>query len=95
MLTRCQCRLRSRKCPKVERLVLVTHRRFPPPWSVQGDRFVFQGVRDMDEYDLARRMGGGVRANLLRVLPARSPVLPSGLSAPGEAPDGPSNAVIM
>ena len=25
---------RSRKCPKVERLVLVTTRRFPPPWSL-------------------------------------------------------------
>jgi len=34
MFTRRQYRLRSRKCPKVERLVLVTTRRFPPPWSL-------------------------------------------------------------
>jgi hypothetical protein len=31
MFTRCQCRLGSRECPKVEGLVLVTARRFPPP----------------------------------------------------------------
>jgi hypothetical protein len=35
MFTWRQCRLRSRKCPKVERLGLVTTRRFPPPWSVE------------------------------------------------------------
>ena len=35
MFTRRQYRLRSRKCPKVERLVLVTTRRFPPPWTVE------------------------------------------------------------
>ena len=35
MFTRRQCRLCSRECPKVERPVLVTARRFPPPWCVE------------------------------------------------------------
>jgi hypothetical protein len=35
MFTRRQYRLRSRKCPKVERPVLVTTRRFPQPWTVE------------------------------------------------------------
>ena len=35
MFTRSQYRLRCRKYPKVERLVLVIARRFPPPWTVE------------------------------------------------------------
>jgi hypothetical protein len=35
MFTRRQFGFRSRKFPKVERLVLVTERRFPPPWSIE------------------------------------------------------------
>ena len=35
MFTRRQWRLGSRECPKVEGLVLVTTRRFPPPWTVE------------------------------------------------------------
>ena len=35
MFTRRQCRLRSCECPKVESLVLVITRRFPPPWSIE------------------------------------------------------------
>jgi len=35
MFTRRQCSFGSRDCPKVEGLILVTTRRFPPPWSVE------------------------------------------------------------
>ena len=52
MFTRRQRRLGSRECPKVEGLVLVTTRRFPPPWSVEdiGAAFV---VKDSDGQALA------------------------------------------
>jgi hypothetical protein len=41
MFTRRQWRLGSRECPKVEGLVLVTTRRFPPPWTVEEQSAAF------------------------------------------------------
>jgi hypothetical protein len=52
MFTRRQCRLRSRKCPKVERLVLVTTLRFPPPWTIEEQAACFV-VRDHNGQALA------------------------------------------
>jgi hypothetical protein len=52
MFTRRQWRLGSRECPKVEGLVLVTTRRFPPPWSAE-EQDAYYVVRDRDGQQLA------------------------------------------
>jgi hypothetical protein len=65
MFTRRQWRLRSRKCPKVvERLVLVTTRRFSPLWSVEdiGGSFVVKASNDRPLVFIYYREANGRRS---------------------------------